>query len=245
MKPFLLVSTRPEEEALASEYRAYRRGAGLQQDQLELAEFDLVGLPEIEPEKYSGVFIAGSPYGGSADGYVSSTQKWVREELAALFEQLLLAGTPILATGSSVGILGAQLGFPVSSRDAEFGELVDIELTRDAWEDPLFEGLPDAFVAYVNHGDAVDELPDSDSETRLARSLNTSVQAFRHGSNVYGIQFNPELDSELMFSKTEAFADAGDSGIGDIESLVTTGRSGAGDHSAAKILANFVKVFAQ
>lgn len=241
MKPFLLVSTRPEEEALASEYRAYRRGAGLEESQLELAEFDLVGLPEIEPGRYSGVFVAGSPYGGTADGYVSSTQRWVREELAALFEQLLAAGTPILATGSSVGILGAQLGFPVSSRDAEFGEIVDIELTRDAWEDPVFEGLPDAFVAYVNHGDAVEELPES--ETRLARSLNTVVQAFRHGENVYGIQFNPELDSELMFAKTEAFADAGDSGIGDIESLVTTGRQGSGEHSAAKILANFVKVF--
>lgn len=241
MKPFLLVSTRPEEEAIASEYRAYQRDTGLSQDELELAEFDLVGLPEIDPLKYSGVFVAGSPYGGSTDGYISQTQQWVRQELATLFEQLLKAGTPLLVTGNAVGILGTILGYPVSGANSEFGEVVDVELTREAWEDPVFKGLPDVFVGFVNHGDAIDELPEG--EVRLARSLNTPVQAFRHGEHVYGVQFNPELDSELMFAKYQAFTDAGDSGIGDTETMVTAGRASSGGHNAGRVLANFVQAF--
>ncbi len=241
MLPFLLVSTRPEEEALASEYNAYLRSTHLGPDQLELAEFDLVGLPEIDPANYAGVFVAGSPYGGGANGYVSQTQKWVQQELAALFTQLLEAETPLLATGNATPILAKVLGWSVSSEFAEFGELTEIELTREAKQDPVFDSLPEAFPAYVNHGEAVETLPAS--AVRLARSLNTPVQVFRTGERVYGVQFSPELDAELIGSRITAFHDAGDSGIGDTESLVTTGRYGAGNHVAGRVLANFVEVF--
>lgn len=243
MVPFLLVSTRPEEEALASEYGAYLRSTGLQPEELELAEFDLVGLPDIDPQRFAGVFVAGSPYGGGARGYVSQTQKWVQKELKSLFSQLLEAGTPLLATGNATPILADRLGLPVSSEFAEFGELTEIELTREAKKDLVFGDLPDAFPAYVNHGEAVEKLPEG--VTRLARSLNTPVQVFRSGERVYGVQFSPELDAELIGAKITAFHDAGDSGIGDTESLVTTGRYGSGDHVAGRVLANFVKVFQQ
>ncbi len=241
MLPFLLVSTRPEEEALASEYNAYLRSTGLEPDQLELAEFDLVGLPDIDPARFAGVFVAGSPYGSGASGYVSQTQRWVQQELTSLFGQLLEAQTPLLATGNATPILARALGWPVSSEFAEPGELTEIELTREAKQDPVFDSLPDAFPAYVNHGEATETLPPSG--VRLARSLNTPVQVFRTGDRVYGVQFSPELDAELIGARITAFHDAGDSGIGDTESLVTTGRYGAGNHVAGQVLANFVKVF--
>lgn len=250
MKPFLLVSTRPEEEALASEYQAYLRSSGLEPSELELAEFDLIGLPPVEPGRYSGVFVAGSPYGGAADGYVSASQKMVREELTALFQQLLDAGTPILATGSSAAILAEVLDFPRSAEYAEFGEVTEVEVTREGKEDPIFGDLPGLFPAYVNHAEAVDELPSAavqpaQSAVRLAWSLNTPIQAFRAGEHVYAVQFSPELDAGLMQAKMQAFQDAGDTGIGDTESLVTAGRYGEGGQAAGRVLSGFVRVFGQ
>lgn len=247
MKPFLLVSTRPEEEALASEYQAYLRSSGLESGELELAEFDLIGLPPVEPERYSGVFVAGSPYGGAADGYVSASQKMVREELTSLFQQLLDAGTPILATGSSMAILAEVLGLPTSAEYAEFGEVTEIEVTREGKEDPVFGDLPSRFPAYVNHAEAVEELPSpaAQSAVRLAWSLNTPIQAFRAGEHVYAVQFSPELDAGLMQAKMQAFQDAGDTGIGDTESLVTAGRYGDGGQAAGRVLSGFVRVFRQ
>lgn len=242
MKPFLLVSTRPEEEALDSEYQAYVRASGLDPDDLKLAEFDLVGLPLIEPELYSGVFVAGSPYGASAtDGYISQTQQWVRSELRDLFAQLLDAKTPLLATGTSITILADLLGGQVSSENAEYAEIVDIEVDRDAADDPLLTDVPSVFQAYVNHGEAVDALPPD--TVRLARSLNTPVQIFKYKDNVYAVQFNPELDAEAIHIQLEGYADSGDSGLGDSESLVAIGRHGTGSHKAGNLLSNFVERF--
>ncbi len=242
MKQFLLVSTRPDEEALDSEYQAYLRATGLKAEQLELAEFDLVGLPDIAPQNYAGVFIAGSPYGAaSEDGYVPATQQWVRSELEVLFKKLLEADVPILATGAATNILAGILGSEVSPEHAEFGEVVDIELDREAQEDPVFSVLPRVFPAYVNHSDGLDKLPEG--AVRLAWSLNTPVQAVRFSPNVYAVQFNPDLNAEAIMVQIEAFIDAGDLGLADAETLVSVGRYDRGDHGAGSVLRSFAQHF--
>lgn len=244
MKPFLLVSTRPEEEALDSEYHAYLRASGLDKENLKLAELDLVGLPTIDPSDYSGVFVAGSPYGASApDGYVSETQQWVFEELRGLFSKVLEAKVPVFATGTSMTILAEVLNAEVTADLAEYAELVDIESVREAEGDPIYESLPHAFPAYVNHGAGVSKLPEG--ATRLARSLNTPVQVFRYGDRTYGVQFNPELDGKVIERKMEAYEDAGDTGFGDAESLVQAGRHSTGEHCGGRMIRNFVNVFAE
>ncbi len=243
MLPFLLVSTRPEEEALDSEYQAYLTASGLDREQLQLAEFDLLGLPPIDSAQYSGVFVAGSPYGTSSpDGYVSPTQQSVRDELKELFSQLLDAGCPIMATGTSMTILAELLGAKVSDENAEYAEVIEVELVTDAKDDAIFGELPNVFLAYTNHSDAVDELPDG--ATRLARALDAPVQAFRYGQSVYGVQFNPELDAEAIDSQARAFEDSGDTGFGDVEALVAAGRHSAGEHEGAGVISGFVRVFA-
>ncbi len=242
MLPFLLVSTRPEEEALDSEYQAYLSASGLDRENLELAEFDLLGLPPIDSAQYAGVFVAGSPYGaGSPDGYVSPTQRRVQEELRELFTVLLEAGAPIMATGTSMTILAELLGAKITDQYAEYADLIDVELVADAKEDPIFSRLPKVFLAYTNHGDAVGELPEG--AVRLARALDTPVQAFRHGDRVYGVQFNPELDAEAIDSQARAFEDSGDTGFGDVEALVAAGRHSEGTHEGAGVISGFVRQF--
>lgn len=242
MKPFLLVSTRPEEEALVSEYQAYLHASGLNEDQLELAEFDLIGLPPIDPGLYQGVFVAGSPYGnGGTDGHVSKTQQWIADELRVFFSQIIDAGTPLLVTGTAMTILNSVLGGTNTDAYAEPPQVIDVTVTREGREDPLIADLAEDFLAYVNHIDACDELPEG--AVRLGWSINCPAQVVRYGQNVYAVQFNPELDAEAINRQLVAYAEAGDFGVGGIDVLVDTGRNSGGNHRAGKLLRNFVEKF--
>lgn len=242
MKPYLLVSTRPEEEALVSEYQAYLRSTGLDEDRLELAEFDLIGLPPVNLTDYQGIFVAGSPYGNTTLGTrVSKTQQWVAEELRDFFGQVLDAGVPVLATGTAMSLLAEKLGGTVAEDNEELSEISSVTVTREGREDPLLEGVGEEFLAYVTHTESVRELPNG--AERLAWSVNCPVQMFRQGDSIYGLQFSPELDGEAIQEKIDAYADAGDFGIGDLDMLVSTGRHETGTQKAAGVLKNFVKVF--
>ncbi len=242
MAEFLLVSTRSEEEALDNEYQTYARASGLEQSNLDLAEFDLVGLPPIDLDRYAGVFVAGSPYGNAKrSGHLSQTQRRINNDLDALFKQVLESDTPLLATGSAMTVLANVLGGQTTSEYSELAEIVDVQLTREGMADPLFSGLPEAFPAYEGHVLSCDELPTG--SIRLALSTNCPIQAFRHGENIYATQFNPELDAQAIRRQLNAYADAGYFGVGDPDSLVFTGRHTSGDHVSAKILRNFVAKF--
>ncbi len=242
MKPFLLVSTRPEEEALVSEYQAYLHSSGLDENRLELAEFDLIGLPPVNLEDYQGIFVAGSPYGSAtAGGEPSKTQRWVAEELRDFFRQALEAQVPLLATGTAMSMLLEEVGGTVREDPEELSEVMTITLTREGREDPLLAGVGEEFLAYVTHTEVASQLPEG--AERLAWSLNSPIQMFRFGDRVYGAQLSPELDGEAIRRKIEAYADAGDFGIGDLDMLVSTGRHQTGAQKSAKILQNFVSIF--
>ncbi len=242
MKPFLLVSTRPEEEALVSEYQAYLRSTGLDQDDLELAEFDLLGLPPVNFEEFAGVLVAGSPYGNTTlSSAKSKTQLWVTEELKSFFEQALEAGVPLLATGTAMTTLAAALGGEVTSDNPELSEVTRITLTPEGREEPLLEGIGEEFLAYGTHTESLCELPEG--ATRLAWSAACPIQMFKQGNNVYGVQFSPELDAEAISRKMEAYADAGDFGIGDLDMLVSEGRHRTGNQKTALILRHFVEKY--
>lgn len=242
MSAFLLVSTRPEEEALDSEYQAYLRATGLPREQLDLAEFDLVGLPPVEVGKYAGVFVAGSPYGNATiSGRPSQTQQWIGQELRELFTQLLQANTPILATGTAMTVLVDVLGGVTTSEYAEVAEVIDVELTREGQDDPVFANLPESFLAFAGHDQSCATLPEG--AVRLALSMSCPIQAFRVGDNVYATQFSPELDAEAIRRQLDAYADAGYFGFGDPDSLVNTGRHTEGFHTSAMVLRNFVSKF--
>lgn len=244
MKPFLLISTRPEEEALVSEYQAYLHASGLTEDQLELAEFDLIGLPPIDLSDYQGVFVAGSPYGNATvHGKVSKTQRWVAEELRVFFSQVLESDTPCLATGTSMTILAELLGGSTTDEYPELSQVTEVSTTREGRSDPLLAGMNDTFLAYVSHAESCADVPKG--AQRLAWSLNCPIQALRYREKTYAVQFNPELDAEAIALQIDAYADAGDFGVGGVDTLVATGRHSEGNHQACQILRNFVTLAQQ
>lgn len=242
MYPFLLVSTRPEEEALDSEYQAYLRASGLTAKQLDLAEFDLIGLPPIDLDRYQGVFVAGSPYGNATrEGKVSKTQRWVAEELRVFFKQVIDTQTPCLATGTAMTILAELLGTTLTEDHIELAEITDAVLTPEGRKDPLLEDVSEEFPVFVSHTESCETLPEG--AQRLVWSLHCPIQMVRFNASIYATQFNPELDAEAIRIQLDAYQDAGDFGVGDADVLIGTGRHTSGNHNAGRILKNFVSHF--
>ena len=62
MKPFLLLSARPEVEAVRPEYESVRRAMGLDASRLEHLRLDVDPLGDVSPERFAGIVVGGSPY---------------------------------------------------------------------------------------------------------------------------------------------------------------------------------------
>jgi GMP synthase (glutamine-hydrolysing) len=60
----------------------------------------------------------------------------------------------------------------------------------------LFAGFDSKFGAIQSHRDAVLVLPPS--ATVLATNAHTPIQAFSVDERVFGVQFHPEMDGELL-----------------------------------------------
>ena len=96
--------------------------------------------------------------------------------------------------------LGTQLlavatgGEVIQSSQSEIG-IFDIELTSEAANDPVFNIAQSNKVAQW-HEDVISKLPPK--ATLLASSPLCTNQVYRIGSNTYGVQFHPEIDSSII-----------------------------------------------
>lgn len=241
MLPFLLVSTRPEDEAVEAEYACFQRVTGLDENSLEQVRLDMLGLPDIDVNAYTGIIVAGSPYGTTTpDDKKSATQKRTEAELAHLFTDIVAARTPCLTTGYGTEVATVLRGGLVSRAWAEDPQMVDIMLTEEGMNDPLLDGFPREFLTYVHHREAVERMPEG--AVLLAKSLTCPVQAMRMGENFYATQFNPEIDSDAIRIRLSAYEDAGYGTGGDFDSLVLIGRNGPGTHQAGLLIRNFMRI---
>jgi len=67
----------------------------------------------------------------------------------------------------------------------------EVTFTSTASQDQLFGTLPQNFIAQHGHKDSLTSLPEG--SVLLAESDNCRFSALRYGSNVYKVQFHPEL----------------------------------------------------
>lgn len=242
MNSFLLVSTRPEDEAVVAEYASFLKVTGLEPEELEQVRLDMLGLPEINVRAYAGIIVAGSVYGTTTpDETKSPSQKRAEAELCRLLAQIVEAGTPCLTTGYGAEVATVLMGGTVTRRWAEYPQLTEIFLTEAAFDEPLLAGFPRSFMTFVSHNEAAEELPEG--AVLLAKSITCPVQMVKLAKDFYATQFNPEIDSDAIRMVLERYEDAGYPGTDDLDSLSHIAHLGEARHQAGKVAANFAKLY--
>ena len=208
MKPFLLLATRPEDDAATAEYAGFLEAGGLAPDELVHLRLESTPLPDLALEDYSGIIVGGSPFNTSDPvALKSETQLRVENELGALLDRVLEQDFPFFGACYGIGLVTDRLGGLV---DREFGESpgpTRVELTPAGADDQLFGALAPSFDAFVGHKEGCSRLPQG--AVLLASGPDCPVQAFRIGENVYATQFHPELTQDAFLARILVYKNSG------------------------------------
>ena len=242
MKPFLHLSIRDHDEAVAKEFDAIATFAGLKPGDLLQLRAEQAPLPVIHPDDYSGIIIGGGQY-NTSDEVKSDIQRRVEADLGLIVDTALAQHVPLLGLCYGVGIVTQHLGGLIDRTYGETTSAVEISLTEHGRVDPLFEGVPDSFMAFVGHKEACSRTPND--SVLLATGTACPVQSFRVGERAYVTQFHPELDVERLVERMVIYRDAGYFDPDEFDTLVEAAHAAGVDDSPGLILRNFVELFAR
>ncbi len=242
MKPFLHLSIRDHDQAVAGEFEAIRRFGGLRDGELVQLRVEQAPLPIIHPDDYSGVIIGGGQFNAS-DEVKTAVQRRVEGDLSRLVDIALAERVPLIGLCYGVGVLTAHLGGLVDRVYGETTSAVEITLTEEGKGDPLFEGVPDTFMAFVGHKEACRRMPND--AVLLASGTACPVQAYKVGDRAYVTQFHPELDLGGLIERMDIYRHAGYFNADEYDDLVELARAAGVDGSPGLILRNFVRRFAR
>ena len=208
MRPFLLLSSRAEDQATHEEYRAFLRCTGLSDHELRPIRMEAGPLPELRLDDYAGIFVGGSPFNTSdPESGKSAVQLRVERELKALLDDVVVRDLPFFGACYGVGTLGVHQGGRIDRTYAEPIGPVRVTLTDAGAADPVLAGMSPEFEAFVGHKEAVHTLPRN--AVLLATSASCPVQMFRVRSNLYATQFHPELDLPGLLTRVRVYRNAG------------------------------------
>ncbi len=210
MKPFLLITTRPEDETARSEREAFLRFTGLTPEQLQWIRAEQEDIPNLTPEAISGIILGGSPFNTTdLPEEKSAIQRTAETRLAGMLDEVIAHDIPFFGACYGVGTLGVHQGATVDRTYGELVGVVPITLTEEGRRDPLIReaGLSDVFAGIVGHKEAISALPDH--ATVLATGEVAPVQMFRVGTRQYATQFHPELDIPGVIERLSVYRDHG------------------------------------
>ncbi len=197
---YLLLQTRnPGDLMAAQEIRCFARALDCEPSAIEV--FDLLrAAPAIDRLRRVNMLLLG----GSGHYSAASESKWLDRALDCLREIHQIAKPTFASCWGFQAMARAMGGKCVNDLpNAELGT-IELQLTDAGRADPIFSGLPAAFVAQAGHEDHVVQLP-PDAEL-LASSSRVTEQAFRFiGRPIYCTQFHPELDRSSMLERAMAY----------------------------------------
>jgi GMP synthase (glutamine-hydrolysing) len=239
VKPFLLLQSRAEDLAADEEYASFLACTKLAEDRLHRFRLEAAPLPPLRLDDWAGVLVGGGPFNSSdPEERKSDVQRRVERELAALLDDVVARDFPFFGACYGVGTLGVHQGGVVDRTHAEPISAVRIGLTPEGLADPVLDGIPEHFDAFVGHKEAVRELPPS--AVLLASSATCPVQMFRVGRNAYATQFHPELDLAGLVTRIRVYQHAGYFEPSEMSDLIA-GLSPSVVTEPGRILANFVQ----
>jgi len=80
----------------------------------------------------------------------------------------------------------------------EFG-IPTLDLSEDALDDPLFDGMGGSFPVIQTHGDVVIKGPEGNDVRNLASTRFYNNQSFAIGERIRTVQFHPEMNRRQMY----------------------------------------------
>jgi GMP synthase (glutamine-hydrolysing) len=148
--------------------------------------------PDAQPslDGYDGVVLLGGPMS------VNDTHQFphLATEMK-LIEQAMARDLPVLGICLGAQLIAKTLGASVyPNQEKEIG-WYDVSPTNHAESDPLLKAFQETEKIFQWHGDTF-EIPNSG--LHLAFSSLCANQAFRYGTNVYGLQFHLEVDEPMI-----------------------------------------------
>lgn len=149
-------------------------------------------IPKVKDlNKYKAVITAASGEFQISD-WPNDIRKKV-EKLTPLFRSIVEKEIPTLAVcfGNQVVANLYNGNVKRDEKRSETGTL-QVSLTKEGRNSPLFDGVPKRFFVVLGHKDSVTKLPKG--AIHLATTKKNKYTAYRLGKNFYGIQFHPELD---------------------------------------------------
>ena len=148
------------------------------------------GTPLPRRDGFAGVIVSGSA------AMVTQRHDW-SEGTAQWLCEAAQAGMPLLGLCYGHQLIAHALGGEVDDNPAgrEMGT-VEIALTPEAADDPLFRSMPPRFRVQTTHRQSVLRLPEG--ARLLATSSQDPCHAFRWGEHVWGLQFHPEFSTMHM-----------------------------------------------
>ncbi|HZK06165.1 MAG TPA: glutamine amidotransferase [Actinomycetaceae bacterium] len=241
MKPYLLISTRPEDHLADQEREAFARFGGLDDSELVQLRLEKHPLPAFDPDQWSGVMLGGSPFDASTPRHLKSQlQLRVEGDIMDLLDIIVPLDFPFLGACYGVGTLALHQGGRIDTLYSEPAGAVTIRLTPEGQSDPLVQGISTEFRAFVGHHEACSQLPSN--ATLLASSAACPVQMFRIKRNLYGTQFHPELDVPGFIERVNQYRTNGY--FDDFEAVRTAALRENNSLAVNRMIANFVKRYA-
>lgn len=240
-RPFLLLSTRPEDEAAAEELASFTAGMQLDDGAIEQRRVESAPLGEVDLDSYSGVLLGGSPFNNS-DTVKSQTQLRVEREIGTLVREIIDRDYPLMGACYGIGTVGTLIGATLGDEYAEEAGLVSVSTTPEGLEDPLLDGFPKSFQTIVGHKEAVSTVPGT--ATVLVTGHACPIQMFRVKSNVYATQFHPELTAPALESRLRLYAHLGYVRADVMEANIAEAYTGDFTWNN-RILANFAERYAR
>ncbi len=151
-------------------------------------------------ESAAGLLFMGGPMSANGD------LPFLRRE-QAIIRDAVEAGKPVLGVCLGAQLIARALGAQVyRNPETEIG-WAPVYWTEAARHDPLFHGVTEPEILFHWHGETFD-LPAG--AARLASSELCRNQAFRIGSDVYGLQFHLEVTPDMIADWCAEDANAAD-----------------------------------
>ena len=151
-------------------------------------------VPASLPAKFSGSIAMGGYMGANDD----IEFPWLIDA-RSLMKDVVANDIPFFGICLGGQLLAAAVDGKVGPTPVPEIGVASFRVTADAATDSVFGHLAGKVVIAAEwHKDYISDLPDD--AVVLAGNDVCPVQAFRMGENVYGVQFHPEVDSEIFSS---------------------------------------------